>query len=201
MDYFVNLLPKRYYAYLSSDRLTPYAVAALSVVVALMLTLLLQPLLKSTVFSLFFAAVTFSAWYGGFASGLLATILSVFASDFFLRPVAENFALRHGANLLHLVLFSIVALLISSLNAALRAARQRAEINLAKHQLSEERYRRIVDTAYEGIWLLNAQLSTEYVNHRLAEMLGYSAEAIGSSSLSCFLLGDRQINNVPLPSP
>ncbi len=181
MDYFLNVLPKR-------NHLTRYPVAALSVIVALLLTLLLQPLLKSTVFSLFFAAVTFSAWYGGFASGLLATILSVLASDFFLKPVAENFAFRHGANLLHLVLFSIVALLISSLNAALRAARQRAETNLAKLQLSEERYRRIVDTAYEGIWLLNAQLSTEYVNHRLAEMLGYSVEAIGSSCLSSFML-------------
>jgi PAS domain S-box-containing protein len=182
MAYLINLLPIKQLYHVSRDRLTRYTAAVLSVVVALLLTLLLQSLVKSTVFSLFFAAVTFSAWYGGLVAGLIATILSVLASNFFLTPVADNLALRHGANLLHLVLFSIVALLISSLNAGLRVARQRAETNLAKLQLSEERYRRIVDTAYEGIWLLNAQLQTEYVNQRLAEMLGYSVEEMGDHS-------------------
>ncbi len=182
MAYLINLLPIRQLYHLSRDRLTRYIVAVISVVVALLLTLLLQSLVKSTVFSLFFAAVTFSAWYGGLGAGLLATILSVLASNFFLTPVADNLVLRHGANLLHLVLFSIVALLISSLNAALRVARQRAEANLAKLQLSEERYRHIIDTAYEGIWLLNAHLRTEYVNQRLAEMLGYGMEDISDRS-------------------
>jgi len=179
----VNLLIVRQLYHLSRDRLTHYAVATLSVAVALLLTLLLQPLVKSTVFSLFFADVTFSAWYGGFGSGLLATILSVLASHFFLAPITNNLALNYGASLLHLVLFSVVALLISSLNASLRVARQRAETNLAKLQRSEERYRQIVDTAHEGIWLLNTQLQTEYVNQRLIEMLDYSAEEMSDRSL------------------
>lgn len=169
------------------SHLTRYTVAIISVVVALMLTLLLQPLLKSTVFSLFFAAVTFSSWYGGLAAGLLATILSILASNFFLMPVTANLVIRHGANLLHLILFSTLALLVSSLNAGLRTARQRAEINLAKLTLSEQRYRRIVDTAYEGIWLLNAQLATEYFNQRLAQMLGYGTEEISNYSFFDFV--------------
>lgn len=129
MGYLINLLPERCYNYLNRDRLTRYTTAVLSVVVALLLTLLLQSLVKSTVFSLFFAAVTFSAWYGGLVAGLIATILSVLASNFFLTPVADNLALRHGANLLHLILFSIVALLVSSLNAGLRVARRRKSNN------------------------------------------------------------------------
>ncbi|MEA5552040.1 ATP-binding protein [Anabaena cylindrica UHCC 0172] len=184
MAYLINLLPIRQLYHLSRDRLTRYTVAVLSVVVALLLTLLLESLVKSTVFSLFFAAVTFSSWYGGLGAGLLATILSVLVSNFFLTPVADNLVLRHGANLLHLVLFIIVALLVSSLKAALRVARQRSEANLAKLQLSEERYRHIVDTAYEGIWLLNAQLRTQYVNQRLAEMLGYGMEDMSDRSFN-----------------
>ncbi|WP_257998935.1 DUF4118 domain-containing protein [Fischerella thermalis] len=184
MAYLINLLPIRQLYHLSRDRLTRYTVAVLSVVVALLLTLLLESLVKSTVFSLFFAAVTFSSWYGGLGAGLLATILSVLVSNFFLTPVADNLVLWHGANLLHLVLFIIVALLVSSLKAALRVARQRSEANLAKLQLSEERYRHIVDTAYEGIWLLNAQLRTEYVNQRLVEMLGYGIEDISDHSFN-----------------
>src|SRR4029077_7109081 len=41
---------------------------------------------------------------------------------------------------------------------------------------SEERYRRIVDTAYEGIWVIDAQNLTTYVNPRMAEMLACTVD-------------------------
>lgn len=41
---------------------------------------------------------------------------------------------------------------------------------------SEEQYRRIVETAEEGIWLLNAQNETTFVNSKLSRMLGYSPD-------------------------
>jgi PAS domain S-box-containing protein len=43
-------------------------------------------------------------------------------------------------------------------------------------QESEERYRRIVDTATEGIWLIGPDTTTSFVNTRMAEMLGCSGE-------------------------
>ncbi len=54
-----------------------------------------------------------------------------------------------------------------------------AYINL---QESETKYRRIVDTANEGIWMLNPDDITITINNRMAEMLGYSeTEMIGRS--------------------
>ncbi len=45
---------------------------------------------------------------------------------------------------------------------------------------SEERYRRIVDTANEGIWVIGPDTTSTFVNARMAEMLGYAAaEMIG----------------------
>ena len=38
---------------------------------------------------------------------------------------------------------------------------------------SEEKYRRIVDTTNEGIWMIDETDITTYVNRRMAEMLGY----------------------------
>ena len=38
---------------------------------------------------------------------------------------------------------------------------------------SEENYRRIVETAYEGIWVLDSQFRIIQVNNRMAELLGY----------------------------
>lgn len=45
---------------------------------------------------------------------------------------------------------------------------------------SESKYRRIVDTANEGIWAMDENFLTTFVNQRMAEMLGYGAgEMIG----------------------
>jgi PAS domain S-box-containing protein len=41
---------------------------------------------------------------------------------------------------------------------------------------SEMRYRRIVETTNEGVWLLDSALNNSYVNRRMAEMLGYEPE-------------------------
>jgi PAS domain S-box-containing protein len=47
-------------------------------------------------------------------------------------------------------------------------------------QRSEERYRRIVQTAEEGIWMIDVQAVTTFVNPKMASMLGYEvAEMLG----------------------
>jgi PAS domain S-box-containing protein len=43
---------------------------------------------------------------------------------------------------------------------------------------SEEHYRRIVNTANEGIWSIDDGLKATFVNPRLADMLGYSSDEI-----------------------
>ncbi|KAB8330328.1 response regulator [Scytonema tolypothrichoides VB-61278] len=51
--------------------------------------------------------------------------------------------------------------------------RKRAESAL---QQSEHKYRRIVETASEGIWIIDAQTRTTYVNPQMAQILGYTPE-------------------------
>ncbi|MFL6210413.1 MAG: PAS domain S-box protein [Pyrinomonadaceae bacterium] len=61
-----------------------------------------------------------------------------------------------------------------------RRARRRAEAEL---QQSEVQYRRLLDTAYEGIWMADVSAHIIYANQRLADMLGYTvAEMIGRSA-------------------
>jgi PAS domain S-box-containing protein len=51
---------------------------------------------------------------------------------------------------------------------------------LARLRAAEERYRRIVETTSEGVWLTDADAKTTYVNQRMGEMLGYQpAEMLG----------------------
>jgi PAS domain S-box-containing protein len=51
--------------------------------------------------------------------------------------------------------------------------RKKAETSLHK---SEERYRQIVETAQEGIWMLDENNNTIFVNRKMCEMLEYSRE-------------------------
>lgn len=73
-----------------------YGLAAGLVVLALLLSLRLAPFLGQDAFSLFFAAVAVSAWYGGFGPGLAATALAGGLSAYFLLPPDYSLAPPRG---------------------------------------------------------------------------------------------------------
>ncbi|HEY9672675.1 MAG TPA: PAS domain S-box protein [Waterburya sp.] len=52
---------------------------------------------------------------------------------------------------------------------------------------SEAHYRRIVETATEGVWMFDADSKTTFVNSRMAQMLGYNVEEMLGRSLFDFM--------------
>jgi PAS domain S-box-containing protein len=50
-------------------------------------------------------------------------------------------------------------------------------------QESEEKYRNIVETTNEGVWLFNSLFETTYVNEKMAGILGYNREEMTGSYL------------------
>ncbi|WP_084158673.1 PAS domain S-box protein [Solidesulfovibrio alcoholivorans] len=65
--------------------------------------------------------------------------------------------------------------------------RKQAERALAQ---SESRYRRIVETANEGIWAVDANWRTTYVNAVMAVMLGATPEELAGRSVTDFLFAE-----------
>ena len=53
--------------------------------------------------------------------------------------------------------------------------------------LSEERYRAMVESTNEGLWTLDPDRRTTFVNQRLSDMLGYPVEEILGRPLSAFV--------------
>jgi PAS domain S-box-containing protein len=91
-------------------------------------------------------------------------------------------ALKNGAT--DYVLKQRLGRLVPSVQRALREAKERRERQQAEESLqkSETKYRRIVDTSYEGIWMIDQQAQTEFVNQRMSQMLGYGVvEMLGRS--------------------
>ncbi|MEH2406325.1 hybrid sensor histidine kinase/response regulator [Nostoc sp.] len=96
-------------------------------------------------------------------------------------------ALKNGAT--DYVLKQRLGRLVPSVQRALRSTKERRERQQAEKllQKSEAKYRRIVDTSYEGIWMIDSQSRTEFVNQRFCEMLGYAAEEMLGRSMFDFI--------------
>lgn len=71
-------------------------------------------------------------------------------------------------------------------------ARRRTEEALRK---SEERFRRIVDTATEGIWLSDADFKTVFTNRRFEEMFGYAQEELIGLTLDHVMFAEDLLDN------
>jgi PAS domain S-box-containing protein len=69
---------------------------------------------------------------------------------------------------------------------AIRDVTDRLQAETALRE-SEEKYRRIVETAYEGVWVFDADNKTTFVNRRMADMLGYAPEELLGKALDDFL--------------
>jgi|GEM_PF-3361922 len=165
-------------------RLKLYAVAIAPVAIVLLLTQLLQPAVSFIISSLFLAAVATSAYYSGLFSGLLATALAVVAHNYFFIPPLQTLAIEKQSDAMQLLIFCVIALLITGFNAELRLTKQRTEASLEKLQAS---YQSLLNAANEGIWLINTDAQIESANQRLADLLGYSLEEIVGCSLFDFI--------------
>jgi two-component system cell cycle sensor histidine kinase/response regulator CckA len=97
---------------------------------------------------------------------------------------------RHLAQQLAEAQATIEALLSGQIDAVIDP-KSKTPVLLAKAQdalrESEERYRRIVETANEGIWTIDTHSNVTFANGRLAEILGYRREEMLGKSLFHFL--------------
>ncbi|WP_260447055.1 ATP-binding protein [Nostoc sp. 2RC] len=158
--------------------LAPYIIALLTVTISLLLSVLLSSLLKPTMFMLFFAAVAISAWYGGMEAGLLATALSTVVIDyFFIEPLFTLFAYRIDS-IVHLCVFLIIAIIMSCLHRQLRIFQQRLEKREKQLQVSEAKFRHLVESNIIGVFVSNSNGEIIEANEAFLKMLGYSREEI-----------------------
>jgi len=96
-------------------------------------------------------------------------------------------ALKNGAT--DYVLKQRLGRLVPSVQRALREAKERRDRQIIEESLqkSEANYRRIVDTSYEGICTIDSLARTEFVNQRMSQMLGYTAQEMLGRSIFDFI--------------
>ncbi|MBD2037712.1 PAS domain S-box protein [Leptolyngbya sp. FACHB-321] len=178
---------------LTRSQLSHYSFAGLSVLLATLLMLLLDPVLAMTQspFLLFFGAVMVSAWSGGFGPGLFATALAGLISTYYFLPPLYSLSLNWVSGS-RLSLFLLEGVLISVLADALRVAKQRLERTLSKLRSSEAEYRQLALQSQEQAKTLKAIFAASvdhiyvfdqagrygYVSDGGAQVLGFSPDAL-----------------------
>jgi PAS domain S-box-containing protein len=150
---------------------------------ALGLTLLLQPLLYQAPSPPFIAATLVVAWLGGFGPGLLATVVSALALDYFFLPPIHDFTTGPG-NVVWLLLFTTVAVA----TAWLVASRGRARARLAS---SEQQLRLVTDTAPQLIYYVDTGRRYRFANRPYAEHYGHTPRGLVGRRVAEVLGADR----------
>jgi|GEM_PF-1245954 len=74
---------------------------------------------------------------------------------------------------------------------------ERKQIERALRQ-SEARYRQIVETAEEGIWLIDADNKTSFVNRKFADMVGYTPDMLIGKSVFAFFDREDQVHTAAM---
>lgn len=76
---------------------------------------------------------------------------------------------------------------LNSANRALKAEIQEREQLLETLRTNNEKYNHILDLSSEGVWIVDKNGQTIFVNQRMADMLGYTLDEMGQRPFSQFL--------------
>jgi hypothetical protein len=109
-----------------------YALALLSVALALVVSLPLERLFTHPFLFFFFAAVMAAGWYGGTLPGLLAVLLSSLVVDYFFLPPLYSFAIN-ATEVAYLISFAACSLVASWISASKRQSE--VDLKSARDQL------------------------------------------------------------------
>ena len=164
-----------------------YLIAAAGVVLASLSPWWLTPLIGDTppMRLMLVVVVGVSAWLGGLGPGLFATVMGLLAI------IGANDAPGDWEELRsRLLRFGSLGLLISVLFKGLHASRHRAEVKEQDYRRSEGRYHRLIETAGQGIWVIDQTGRTSYANPRLGEILGLHPSRLIGRPLDEFLVED-----------
>jgi PAS domain S-box-containing protein len=155
-----------------------YALAVAATAAAVILGFLLRPLIYPSTLSPFFLAVAVASLYGGIGPGAIASLVSGAALNYWFFPPLHALEIQASADIGRLLVFLIVAGVISWLGGTVRNQRWKAVRANALLRTSEERFR----LATEGLagFLYDWDLASDQVEWigRTEDVVGFRADEL-----------------------
>jgi PAS domain S-box-containing protein len=176
-------------------RLVAYAVAVLATGSSVLLRLSLLGFVGTeSPFMTFFPGIVLSAYLGGWRPGLLATLLSVAAADYFLLEPRYSFEIHAAGDLYRVGLFALISVFISGLGEALQRSNRRI---LA----SERRYAVTLSSIGDAVIATDDQARVTFLNSVAEALTGWPlADAVGRPLTDVFRIINEQTRR-PVEDP
>nr|WP_194054362.1 PAS domain S-box protein [Nodosilinea sp. LEGE 06152] len=157
--------------------LLSYGLVLLNVTLTSVISLWLGSWIKPTPLALFYVAVMVSAWYGGLKPGLVATVLSALAINYFIPPY-NALGIVDSGDLLHLGVFVIIALLISRLNQSRQVALRQEQQLRAEAEAAQRRTAHLLEHMTDAFVAFDRHWRYTYANPAALQMLQKSLEEL-----------------------
>ena len=165
--------------------LATYGVALAATALSLLVRWPLRPVLGNAVPQMtFFPAVMTAAYFGGLWPGVLATILSALAANYFVAAQPPAFHLSHVNDVAALILFILVGTFISALCESLHRVRRHllAEERERAAQTvreAEQRFRQMAENIHEIFWVADlGHTRILYVSPGYDQIWGRSSQSL-----------------------
>lgn len=142
-------------------RFLTYSAAIGLTIIATLLSFWLEDILSRTTGVFFYIAIAISTWYGGRRSGIVTTVLSVLALDYYFIVPIHQIHISKFEDFFWLLLVAIVGLVINFLTATLQESKQ---IAAERMQLLRQE-----QAAHNEMEVLLQQLEAE--RHQLEQIL------------------------------
>jgi PAS domain S-box-containing protein len=170
-----------------SSPVARYAIAVGTAVLAIVIRLALDPVWGIRLpYITLFPGIMLSAWLGGFWPGVVTTLLSATAAEYFWIEPIGSWAMTDKTDLLGLLVFVAVGGVISALNEAWR----RSTADIAE---SEERLRVMLTSIGDAVISTDEQGRVTRLNAVAEALTGWTeAEAVGKRLEEVFVIVNEQ---------
>ncbi|WP_220636276.1 diguanylate cyclase domain-containing protein [Georgfuchsia toluolica] len=149
-----------------------YSLAVVLFSLALLLRFLMAPVEGGLAFVTFYPIILITFYYCGSGPGILVSVLSGLAGEYFFIPPYRAFS-TDIATYTPLAFFCVTAVLISLVIIRLHKGTQQLEISLEALRESEERFRQAMEASTDGLWDWNITDDTGFFSPAYYRMLGY----------------------------
>lgn len=163
-----------------------YGAAILAVLAITLIRAALTPLMSPTSmpFTLYFVAVAFAAWFGGFRPAALAVALSLLAGSWFFAAPTHSFRVRGHDDKVAMLMIVIVGFGMAQLSRSQRKAVERAMRAEDAERSERQRFETTLASIGDAVIATDAEGIITFVNHVASALLKWPASEAQGKPLS-----------------